>query len=130
MIISENDNYWCFIDSLDLKKVKWDPKNIDSKASEEGLAQVENISNIIESENITHVLISPLKRAMTTALESMKSHPNLSDAKFIIHPFLSSIFEAFVDIPNSSLESTKEQYEAKYGVKISIADEKVKDFRN
>eukprot|EP00343_Euplotes_focardii_P002613 CAMPEP_0205805488 /NCGR_PEP_ID=MMETSP0205-20121125/8734_1 /ASSEMBLY_ACC=CAM_ASM_000278 /TAXON_ID=36767 /ORGANISM="Euplotes focardii, Strain TN1" /LENGTH=120 /DNA_ID=CAMNT_0053076801 /DNA_START=159 /DNA_END=521 /DNA_ORIENTATION=- len=68
---------------------------------------------------------------MTTCLHSLSEHPNFSEIKFIIHPFLAGQFAGFMDVPAMSLEKVRSKYEEKYGVEIEVVEEEInfKDWR-
>ena len=113
-----------------LKEIKLNPEFIDSPIHAQGVEQIEILKEVFSKENIQICLISPLRRAMTTCLESMSAHPQFKEIKFIIHPFLKGGIAGFMDIPSMSLEVLRNEYEEKYGVKINIADEELSTFRD
>ncbi|CAI2374167.1 unnamed protein product [Moneuplotes crassus] len=117
-------------DPKKLKSIKADPTYIDSPLHPDGYPQIEKLADRLSTENINVVMVSPLRRTMSTCMELMKSHPNFEHIKFVISPFIISQCEGFMDVPSASLEEIQKEYEEKYQVEISVADSELQTFRD
>ena len=82
--------------------------------SKEGEEQIERLRDILKEFNIKFVWVSPLKRAVRTALEALKLHPNFKEIKFFIMPWLKSKVQELMDLPSLSLEELLKEFADSY----------------
>lgn len=112
-----------------LNGIKYDTKYIDSEISEEGWKGIEIFSEKMKDLNIKYVLVSPLKRAMHTAIAGLQEHPNFENIKFVIFPCLKACLTATMDMTSMSLEELKESYERQFpGVNLTFDTYGIDDF--
>ena len=66
--------------------LKGNPDVIDAPLSAIGVHQaLVNAPKLVDL-NITRVMVSPMRRALSTAIHMFKSHPNLSKIQFLVVP--------------------------------------------
>jgi len=74
----DQDAYW--------EDLKGDISITDAKLHRIGVQQCMINRNKIIDLNITRVLVSPMERAMQTAIHMFATHPNAAKIKFIVVP--------------------------------------------
>jgi len=83
-------------------------KTRDSELSEEGLLVCEEKQERFNQLKVHTVFVSPLKRAVQTAYNLFKNHPDFESIKFIILPSLREIMNHSSGIPGN-IETTIEE---------------------
>lgn len=63
-----------------------------------GVLQSETNAPKVEAINFKFVLVSPMQRAMQTAIHMFKNHPNLARIKFIVVPIVHEIMHTCNDM--------------------------------
>ena len=71
---------------------------VDPDLHDLGRAQAEYNSPRVTCLNAKYVLVSPMQRAVQTAIHMFKFHPNVANIKFIIVPELHEIMHTFNDM--------------------------------
>ncbi|CAI2370211.1 unnamed protein product [Moneuplotes crassus] len=79
----------------------------DCNLSEAGLTQTKNLQEQINLLNIRIVLVSPLKRALSTAYHLFCEHPNFENIQFIVVPEIREIFRSFGSVPGNTKKVLK-----------------------
>jgi bisphosphoglycerate-dependent phosphoglycerate mutase len=89
--------------NLNIMKIK--PEYIDCDLNEKGIEQTNKLSNQIIKLKIEQIYVSPLSRALHTALILFKNHPEKDNIIIKIHPLITEVISGvhgFVfDIQNS-----------------------------
>ena len=83
----------------EIKNIISDRKYRDCELSQEGLEQCAKEAKLINSINVHTVFISPLRRALQTAVNLFKNHPNFESIKFILLPAAREAIEGADDLP-------------------------------
>ena len=63
-----------------------------------GVAQAEANASKVNALNVKYVLVSPMQRAMQTAIHMFKGHPNLANIRFIVEPEMHEILHTTCDL--------------------------------
>ena len=88
-----------------------------------GAYQIEYNAPKVEAINFKIVLVSPMQRAMLTAIHMFKNHKNLVNIKFLVVPSLREVFHTSNDIHMDPSELMK-----KYAPGQAICEGLVFDF--
>ena len=76
-----------------------DPSGIDPELHEPiGVAQAEANAFKVHALNTKYVMVSPMQRAMQTAIHMFKGHPNLANIRFIVEPMIHEILHTTCDM--------------------------------
>ena len=75
------------------------PGIIDAELSDEGIKQCVAQQNLANQLDIPVVLVSPLRRTITTAYYIFKEHPNFGKMKFVLAPLAREALLGAGDIP-------------------------------
>ena len=71
---------------------------IDPNLHPIGVAQSEVNAPRLHAMNIKYVIVSPMQRALQTAIHMFKGHPNLDNIPFIVEPIVHEILHTINDI--------------------------------
>ena len=63
---------------------------------------------MVNQVNYKVVYVSPLRRAIQTAVNMFKTHPNKANIKFKVFPLVTEVFMSTCDIGNDVFENEKE----------------------
>jgi hypothetical protein len=88
---------------------------------------IEELREKIQHLKFKYVVVSPMKRAITTAIWALKYQKNIKSPKYIIHPFLSACLSGTMDIPSQSLESGKDSF-LEENLDVEIAKDELESF--
>ena len=81
-----------------------DPTLFDPDLHPLGVAQAEFNAPKVHALNCRYVLVSPMQRAMQTAIHMFKGHPNLSNIRFVVEPMVHEIMHTTNDMNMDVLE--------------------------
>ncbi|CAI2376925.1 unnamed protein product [Moneuplotes crassus] len=84
---------------------------IDCSLSEKGFAQCEETQPLANLLNVKHVIVSPLRRALETAHNVFKNHPNFENIKFTLLPVMKECIVSTDDLPGNILKRVKDYTE-------------------
>lgn len=79
--------------------LKRDPTLCDPDLHAIGVRQCEANASKLEVMNFTRVFVSPMQRALQTAIHMFKTHPNKENIVFIVLPLIHEYFNTSNDIP-------------------------------
>ena len=79
--------------------LKAHPELVDAQLSGIGVHQALVNASHLQPLNITRVMVSPMRRALQTAIHMFKNHPNLSKMTFLVVPQCHEIMHTSNDIP-------------------------------
>ena len=85
-------------DSPEMKAFRSDPANFDPDLHAIGVRQCEVNQKNVNGINFTTVFVSPMQRALQTAIHMFKSHPNKGSLKVIVLPIVREVLETSNDI--------------------------------
>ena len=71
---------------------------IDPELHPIGVAQSEVNAPRLHAMNVKYVIVSPMQRAMQTAIHMFKGHPNLANIQFIVEPITHEILHTMCDM--------------------------------
>lgn len=97
----------------DYRKIRINKDLRDPPLSQLGLKQWEKARRIANTLKVEVIVVSPLLRAIETAYEVFKEHPNFENIKFILLPKLREALDTTSDIPINILD-TIEEYKGKF----------------
>ena len=81
---------------------------LDATLSEEGISQCKAVNSFEIIPKLTHVIVSPLNRALMTAYMLFKEHPNFGNIRFIVDPDVKEHLNAVCDVPRPIDETLEE----------------------
>ena len=81
-----------------------DPNGCDPELHPFGVAQCNYNAPKVHCLNVRYVLVSPMQRAMQTAIHMFKGHPNLAKIHFIVEPMVHEIMHTTCDMHIDALE--------------------------
>ena len=85
--------------SAEFAAIEMDPSGIDPELHEPiGVAQAEANAFKVHALNTKYVMVSPMQRAMQTAIHMFKGHPNLANIRFIVEPMIHEILHTTCDM--------------------------------
>ena len=107
---------------------------IDAPLSELGVSQCEAVNSSEIVPNLTHVIVSPLNRALMTAYLLFKKHPNFGNIRFIVDPDVKEHLHTACDVPRP-IDETLEEFNKLFpqGLDLSLMEpifEKTEGHRN
>ena len=91
-------------DSEEFRTNMQDPNLCDPNLHPIGVAQAEFNAPKVHELNCRYVLVSPMQRAMQTAIHMFKGHPNKANIKFIVEPMVHEIMHTTNDLNMDALE--------------------------
>ena len=89
-----------------------------------GVAQAEANAPKVNVLNVKYCLVSPMQRAMQTAIHMFKGHPNLANIRFIVEPMIHEIMHTTNDMHIDVLELIQKYapgQEACHGLKFDFS---------
>ncbi len=86
---------------------RYTPELFDAKLSDFGIEQAKKAAQLTKNLQVTHVYVSPLRRAIKTAEQVFSLHDPLP--KFIVLPLLRELMTISCDIP-VELETVKQEF--------------------
>jgi hypothetical protein len=75
------------------------PDVVDTPLHPIGEMQCEANKEALHVLNAKYVMVSPLRRAMQTAIAMFKDHPNAKQIKFLVVPLIREVFHTVCDVP-------------------------------
>ena len=97
----------CHEANEDFLPTKFSMELIDCGITEFGYEQAKTAAEELKSINIKLVIVSPLRRALATAMELFKNHPN--NPTFKVIPIVREYIDSACDIPDD-LEKIKKEF--------------------
>ncbi|CDW86509.1 UNKNOWN [Stylonychia lemnae] len=97
------------VDSDAFRQLKVDKTLTDPGLHQIGVLQCESNQDNINRINFKVVFVSPMQRAIQTAINMFKKHPNLQNIKFIILPIAREVLETSNDV-SPDIEKIVEKY--------------------
>lgn len=103
-------------------------KYIDCKLTPKGIEQSKSLKDKINKFSIEVIYISPMYRAFQTVFYALENHPNASNIKIIVHPFVNEVTSCVQDYL-LDIKKTKNEFNINSKLKFdwSIFDEYVKN---
>lgn len=83
----------------EFRKLKGDPTLTDPDLHTIGVRQCEANAAKVEAINFTRCFVSPMQRALQTAIHMFKNHPNKANITFIVLPLIHEFYHTSNDIP-------------------------------
>eukprot|EP00347_Sterkiella_histriomuscorum_P012250 403369316 len=85
-------------DSKQAQELKIDPTMTDPGLHQIGILQCESNQELVNVINFKVVFVSPMQRAIQTAIHMFKKHPNKQNIQFIVLPIVREVLETSNDI--------------------------------
>ncbi len=96
----------CHEEGRHLHEIKFSMELIDCGITDHGFTQTKSAADEMKNVNVTLVYVSPLRRALLTAREIFKDHPNKPQIKVL--PICREFIDSSCDIPDDLNKIMKE----------------------
>jgi broad specificity phosphatase PhoE len=94
-------------ESPEVQAIKGDRSLVDPDLHPTGVQQCHYNAPKCHAINFTRVIVSPMNRAMQTAIHMFKGHPNVKNIVFTVLPLVHEVFHTSNDAPQDVYELMK-----------------------